>query len=87
MVKEFYSNVAHILKGTKVTNVRKKNVVFTRKAINEYPGFNDEDESLYNEKLEGRGGSSVVSFIPGNPGYGSRVVPSRGQNTSENFQL
>lgn len=51
MVKEFYSNVAHILKGTKVTKVRNKNVVFTGKAINEYLGFNDEDESLYNEKL------------------------------------
>ncbi|XP_070002855.1 uncharacterized protein [Nicotiana sylvestris] len=51
MVKEFYSNVAHILKGTKVTKVRNKNVIFTGKALNEYLGFIEEDESLYNEKL------------------------------------
>ncbi|XP_075075744.1 uncharacterized protein LOC142162809 [Nicotiana tabacum] len=51
MVKGFYSNVAHILKGTKVTKVRNKNMIFTGKALNEYLGFVEEDESLYNEKL------------------------------------
>lgn len=52
MVKEFYCNVAYTKKDSTVTKVRNKIVVFSRKAFNEYLGFDDEDETQYNEKLD-----------------------------------
>lgn len=52
LVKEFYCNVAHIKKGSKVTKVRNLKVLFDGKSINEYLSFNEEDEILYMAKLE-----------------------------------
>lgn len=51
MVKEFYSNVHHIVLDSKVTKVRDKIVVFDGKSLNEFLGFGEEDESQYLEKL------------------------------------
>lgn len=51
LVKEFYTNVAHIKKGTTVTKVRNLKVKFDGKTINDYLGFLKEDESLYLEKM------------------------------------
>ncbi|XP_075110883.1 uncharacterized protein LOC142181618 [Nicotiana tabacum] len=51
MVKEFYSNVAHTKEGSIATKVRDKKIVFSGKPLNEYLGFNDEDDSQYREKL------------------------------------
>ena len=48
---EFYTNATHIKKGTKVTKVRNLKVLFDVGAINDYLGFNEEDESLYLEKM------------------------------------
>jgi len=52
LVKEFYTNVAHIKKGTKVTKVRNLNVLFDGKTINDYLGFDEEDETLYMAKID-----------------------------------
>nr|XP_009757895.1 PREDICTED: uncharacterized protein LOC104210643 [Nicotiana sylvestris] len=51
MVKEFYSNVAHTKERSIATKVRDKKIVFSGKPLNEYLGFNDEDDSQYREKL------------------------------------
>lgn len=52
LVKEFYTNVAHIKKGTKVTKVRNLKVLFDGKTINDYLGFDEEDEALFMAKME-----------------------------------
>ena len=52
MVNEFYSNVAHTKEGSIATKVQDKKIVFSGKVLNEYLGFNNEDDSLYREKLE-----------------------------------
>ncbi|XP_070014032.1 uncharacterized protein [Nicotiana sylvestris] len=49
---EFYSNVAHTKEGSIATKVRDKKIVFSGEALSEYLGFNEEDDSLYREKLE-----------------------------------
>lgn len=51
LVKEFYTNVSHIKKGTTVTKVQNLKVKFDGKTINEYLGFLEEDETLYLEKV------------------------------------
>ncbi|XP_075089086.1 uncharacterized protein LOC142170718 [Nicotiana tabacum] len=52
LVKEFYTNFAHIKKGSKVTKVRNLKVLFDGKTINDYLGFSEEDETLYMAKME-----------------------------------
>nr|XP_009777419.1 PREDICTED: uncharacterized protein LOC104226991 [Nicotiana sylvestris] len=51
LVKEFYTNVAHIKKGTTLTKVQNLKVKFDGKTINDYLGFPEEDELLYLEKM------------------------------------
>lgn len=51
LVKELYTNAAHIKKGTKVTKVQNLTAMFNGKTINDYPGFFEEYESLYLKKV------------------------------------
>ncbi|XP_070003339.1 uncharacterized protein [Nicotiana sylvestris] len=52
LVKEFYCDVSHIKKGSKVTKVQNLKVLFDGKSINEYLGSNEEDKTLYMAMLE-----------------------------------
>ena len=51
LVREFYANVAHIKKGTKVTKVRNLKVRFDQLTLNSYLGFEDVEPVQYLEKL------------------------------------
>ncbi|XP_070025105.1 uncharacterized protein [Nicotiana sylvestris] len=51
LVKEFYTNVTHIKKGTTVIKVWNLKEKFDGKTINDYLGFPEEDQSLYLEKV------------------------------------
>jgi len=51
LVKEFYANVAHIKKGTKVTKVRNLKIRFDGHALNIYVGFEEVEAVQYLEKL------------------------------------
>lgn len=41
MVKEFYSNVHHVVQDTKATKVREKTVVFDGQSLNDFLGFGE----------------------------------------------
>lgn len=47
LVREFYTNVAHIKKGTKVTKVRNLKVQFDQHTLNSYLGFEDVEPAQY----------------------------------------
>ncbi|XP_070052809.1 uncharacterized protein [Nicotiana tomentosiformis] len=51
LVKEFYANVAHIKKGTKVTKVRNLKIQFDGHALNKYIEFEEVEAVQYLEKL------------------------------------
>ncbi|XP_070047406.1 uncharacterized protein [Nicotiana tomentosiformis] len=50
LVREFYANVAHIKRGTKVTKVRNLNVRFDQHTLNTYLGFDAVEPTKYLEK-------------------------------------
>nr|XP_016493968.1 PREDICTED: uncharacterized protein LOC107813241 [Nicotiana tabacum] len=98
MVKEFYSNVHHIVRDSKATKVRDKTVVFDGKSLNEFLGFEEEDESQYLEKLAMKeevrpwlnehlaAPASIMEGFPLNVGnIMSRVISTVGQETQTNY--
>ncbi|XP_070050243.1 uncharacterized protein [Nicotiana tomentosiformis] len=50
LVREFYANVVHIKKGTKVTKARNLKVRFDQATLNTYLGFEDVESTEYLEK-------------------------------------
>ena len=51
LVREFYANVAHIKKGTKVTKVRNLKVRFDACSLNTHVGFEEVEAVRYLEKM------------------------------------
>ena len=51
LVKEFYANVAHIKKGTKVTKMQNLKIRFDPCALKKYVGFEEVEVVQYLEKL------------------------------------